>query len=327
MALDAASYPVLWDIYDQTGIRPEYLLPTLWVESGLNPAIQNLQGAPYYGINQVSATWLKTHLGVDPQTYLTWPASEQLSKVVLPFAKAWPKPLLSGTRVEQANYLPATINGAPGWPAARYPGDILVRSNQGEYNPGLDRGNKGYITVADIEAFVSKATPNIQGALVEAYAIRVNEVDNLQDSVIGTDPYLGPNPPPSPTPTSPTQPGGQIVSTTNIGLVIGGSALILGAAGLIAWGLTTTRHAGARENPTRLCPTGSRPVSLLFPARRFSSGDAKAWARSHRFKSTSAKRVGNYVHVPQATGRFDRVRTITLSKRDGVLLRVGWRRC
>ena len=314
MALDAASYPVLWQIFDQTGVRPEYLLPTLWVESGLNPAIQNLQGAPYYGINQASGSWLQAH-GIDPQQYLTWPASQQLSQVVLQYALGWPKPMLSGTRVEQANYLPATINGAPGWPAARYPDDVVVRSNQSEYNAGLDRGNKGYITVADISAFVSKAVPHIQNDLLQTYALRPSEV--MQDPVLGTDPYLrgGPAPPPA-------RPN---VTGTNLALAIGGSVVILGTAGLLAWGLTTEKHHGARENPTR-CPTGSQVQTLLFPRDSYSPNAAKTWAKRHGFKYGKVDVTDRYVRLRQLPPEgFARMRTVTIGK--GVKAVVGWRRC
>jgi hypothetical protein len=244
MALDAASYGVLWAIYDQTGVRPEHLLPTLWIESGLNPALPNTGGAAFYGINQISGSWIQNNLHVTPQEYLQWPASQQLARAVLPFLKGLPKPLPSGTRVYQANFLPATINGIAGWQAARYPDDVVVSSpSAGKANPnaddyqgnkGLDIGGKGWISVGDIEAFVGKAASHLASEFAKTYAVRPNET--MQDPVLGTDPYLK-GQPPAPTPPSPiAEKGGGFVTAITGGLVI------VGAAGLLAWGLTTERR-------------------------------------------------------------------------------------
>ena len=108
-AVDSAFSNALWNMYAKTGIRPEFLIPVLFSESGLNPAIQNFQGYPYYGINQINGTYLQ-RLGIDPSTYLTWSASQQLASVVTPYMQAQIAafgPLRSGTRVYQANFLPA----------------------------------------------------------------------------------------------------------------------------------------------------------------------------------------------------------------------------
>jgi hypothetical protein len=330
MALDAASYPVLWQIYDQTGIRPEYLLPSLWVESGLNPAIQNLSGAPYYGINQASGTWLQGQ-GIDPQQYLTWPASQQLSQVVLKYALGWPKPLLSGTRVEQANFLGATINGTAGWTAARSPNDVVVsdsdlapgqpNANTADYqgNKGIDTAHKGYITVADLSAFVGKAVPNLQSVLQQTYALRPSEV--MQDPVLGTDPYLrgGPVPPPVP---------GRPVVSTNVALAVGGSIAILGTAGLVAWGLSRrpASHLLARENPVRRCPTGSQVQALLFSRFDYTPSEAKRWAKSHGYKYGDVDVGPAWIHLRQRDPRgFRRIRTVWFGR--GIKARVGWRSC
>ena len=83
--VDAAFAAALWNpFYAKTGIRPEWIVPVLASESGLNPAVQNLQGYPYYGINQISATYLQAR-GIDPQSYLGWSASQQLVQVVTPY--------------------------------------------------------------------------------------------------------------------------------------------------------------------------------------------------------------------------------------------------
>jgi len=330
MALDfPASATALWSIYDQTGVRPEYILPTLWAESGFNPAIQNQQGADYWGINQMSGDWIQSHLHVTPQVYATWPASQQLTQAVLPFVQGLPKPLLSGTRFEQANYLPATVNGGPHWKPARYLTDIVVSSLQyggtnasANYNKGIDTQNKGYITVADIEAFVRKALPNIQSALQSTYALRPNEV--MADPVIGTDPYLGPNPPPSPTPPHDRR---IHVTGTNVALAIGGSVVILGAAGLIAWGLSGEEHHGAREeNPLKRCPTGSQVQSLVFSRDRFTPTTARRWAANHGFSAGYVDQKPSTLRIRQRSPEgWRRMRTIRMA--PGVQAVVGWKRC
>ena len=45
MSLDfPAAADALWALYDATGIRPEWILPVLYSESGFNPAIVNSLG-------------------------------------------------------------------------------------------------------------------------------------------------------------------------------------------------------------------------------------------------------------------------------------------
>jgi hypothetical protein len=179
-----AAGQALWIIFDRLGIRPEYALSSLWVESGLNPAASNAAGAPYYGINQESGTWLQDRW-IDSADYLTWPASQQLLEVVLP---SWGQMISatgvipkSGTRVEQMNFLPASLKTATSL------GDVLTRSPSATYsaNAALDVGHKGYITVTDISHFVSHAVPAIQSVIAQTYALRPGETP--QDPVFGTD--------------------------------------------------------------------------------------------------------------------------------------------
>jgi hypothetical protein len=322
MALDfPASATALWQIYDQSAIRPEYLLPTLWAESGFDPAIQNRGGAPNYGINQVSASYLAT-LGISVSDYVAWPASQQLTRVVLPMSKGWPKPLLSGTRVYQANLLPATVNGTAGWTPARYPNDVVVskagptNKNAADYNgnSGIDTGKKGYISVADLEAFVRKTIPSIQSALQSTYALRPTET--MQDPVIGTDPYLGPGSP------SNLGPG----TGTNIVLAVGGSVVVLGAAGLLAWGLTAERYEEARENPIKRCPTGSQVQSLVFSRDKFTTSSARRWAANHGFSAGYVDHKPNSLRIRQRSPEgWRRMRTVSMA--PGVRAVVGWKRC
>lgn len=236
MALDAASYPILWKIFDETGIRPEYLLPTLWSESGLRPGIQNLGGADYYGINQASGSYLRSR-GIDPQQYLSWPASQQLDVVVRAMAHGWPLPLLSGTRVRQANFIPATVNGAAGWRAARAPGDVIVASPHPYYaaNCGMDltpgsvrcagQNRSGAIRVSDLMKATAQAASAVRNNISLAYVSRAGE--SPCDPVVGDDPYLGG--------------GSGILPTSKLGVAAAAAAIVaVGAA--VAYALTERRR-------------------------------------------------------------------------------------
>jgi len=175
----------LWALYDVTGVRPEHLLPVLAAESGLNPSVPNAAGYPYYGINQMNGTWL-TNAGIDPQTYLTWQASEQIAGVVAPYMRgivAKFGPLRFGTRVYQANFFPASLK------TARSLSSKIVCSPSGAYtaNAGLDADKSGCIEVSDLATAIRNqaAKSYVQAAISAAYSIRPSE--KQQDPVYGTD--------------------------------------------------------------------------------------------------------------------------------------------
>jgi hypothetical protein len=228
-----ASGLALWALYDKTGLLPCYVLPTFQAESGMNPAAVN-KGSGAVGLNQILPSYLPS--GVDATTYATWPASQQIAQVITPFisntlASLKPTVILSGTRFYQSNLLPATVNGTAGWKAARYPADVVVsKSGPTNQNAADYAGKKGYISVADLEAFVRKTLPSIQSTLTAVYALRPTET--MTDPVIGTDPYLQPG----------AQPPGGSSFGTNVALAVGGSLVILGTSGLIAWALTASRY-------------------------------------------------------------------------------------
>ena len=166
-----ASGEALWRIFDSTGLRPEYLLPVLMAESGLNPGVQNQAGANYWGIGQNSGDFLAA-LGIDVNDYLTWPASAQLGRVVLPYMKSVVQrfgALNSGTRVYQANFLPATLS------TARSLSSVLTSSPSPFYtsNMGFDPNRKGYITLGDLSTAVARAasTSTVQRAIVQTYQL------------------------------------------------------------------------------------------------------------------------------------------------------------
>ncbi len=122
------------------------------------------------------------------------------------------------------------------------------------------------------------------------------------------------------------------MSGTNIALAVGGSVAILGAAGLLAWGLTTERRSYARENPIRraraerYCPSGSVPVSLLFSRLSYTPSEAKRWARQHGYKSGDVDVGPAWIHLRQRDpGTMRRIRTVWFGR--GIKARVGWRTC
>jgi hypothetical protein len=176
--LDAAAYAVLWQISDATGVRPEWLLPVLYSESGLDPSRANDAGAPYYGLNQIYGGTLQGR-GIDPQTYLTWPASQQLTQIVWPYIAgqvAHYGPLHSATRVYQANFLPGTLSTATTLNSV-----IASRTNDPNHfyssNSGLDFAHDGTITVADLAHFVDRSANSsaVQSAIAKTYSLRPGE--------------------------------------------------------------------------------------------------------------------------------------------------------
>lgn len=199
MSLDfPASGDALWAVYDKTGIRPEYLLPVLFTESGFNPAVPNQAGAPFYGINQISGAFLQAR-GIDPGDYLTWPASRQLREVVLPYMQGEVESShvipASGTRTYQMNFLPGTLglvkklagilavkgNSSP------VPGGGVSQAAVYDANAGLDFNKSGAITLGSLAHFIGKAASNgaVQNAIASTYAERPGEAP--RDPVLGTD--------------------------------------------------------------------------------------------------------------------------------------------
>jgi len=168
-----AAGEALWAITSATGIKPEWLLPVLWLESGFNPAIPNGAGQPFYGLNQASVSLISQYAGTDPQTYLTWSASQQLNTVVAGYMKGLVSSygaLRSATRCYQANFLPGTLH------TARQLSDIITASPSAFYNAnsGLDVNHDGAITVGDLAANMKRAasTPQVQSAITQTYALK-----------------------------------------------------------------------------------------------------------------------------------------------------------
>jgi hypothetical protein len=165
----------LWTLYDQSGIRPEWVLPMLYLESGFDPTLQNRAGAPYYGLAQDFGPYLARH-NITPAEYVAMPASGQLAAIVVPrlagLVKAW-GPLRSATRVYQANFQPASLK------TARSLSSVIVWRGHPDYaaNTILDVFKDGAITVSDLAWWMADraAQPEARAALARAYALRPTE--------------------------------------------------------------------------------------------------------------------------------------------------------
>jgi hypothetical protein len=177
---------MLWALYDATGIRPEWVLPVLYAESGFHP--EALNGAGYSGINQASTDKL-TSMGIDPADYRTWPASAQFSRVVAPMLAGLVRaygPLRSGTRVYQANFLPATLATA-----VRLQSVLASQASDPRHwyrdNASLDWRHVGVIRVSDLAHSIEDAamSPAVVAAIAAAYRVRANELPT--DPVLGND--------------------------------------------------------------------------------------------------------------------------------------------
>jgi hypothetical protein len=183
MSLDVGSFAELWKLYDQTSghLRPEFVLPVLFSESGFSTAAEN---AGHYGINQISGDQL-TAMGINPQDYKTWPASRQLQRVAGPFFANQDRsagPIRSATRLYQANFLPGSLNLAKSFQdviaasgGTRYGGqeDSFYRGNAGV----LDPTGSGRITVGSLAArlIAQLRIQVVNDAINQAYALRPSE--------------------------------------------------------------------------------------------------------------------------------------------------------
>lgn len=175
VALPDDAIAELWTLSDASGVRPEWVLPVLYLESGFDPTLQNRAGAPYYGIGQDSGDTLARQ-GVEPGAYLAMGAAEQLRTVVVPRIAELARdygPLRSATRVYQANFLPGTLRRAPGLAS------VLVWRGSPYYesNRLLDVTKDGAITVSDLAWWMAREArePEVRAAIVRAYEMRPDE--------------------------------------------------------------------------------------------------------------------------------------------------------
>jgi hypothetical protein len=213
-----ASSQALWAIYASTGVRPEFLIPVLAFESGLNPASANSCG--YSGLNGIASAFLIAR-GIAETDYLTWAASRQLTQVVAPFLAGVISvygPLTSGVRVYQGNFYPASLKYAPGLD------DTIVASPAAAYaaNAIFDTGKTGRITPRDLGNAIASQLAHgaVQEALADAYANAPAGVGPMQDPVFGED-------------TTPTTAAAASSGTSVAGFVTGAAI-----ASVIAYGIS-----------------------------------------------------------------------------------------
>lgn len=188
MNLSPAAAAALWGLYDASGIRPEWILPTLHIESGFDPSLPNQAGSPYYGIAQNGERDIAAAGASSPAEYMTWSQEEQLTRVVTPYFARLVKlegPLRSGTRVYQGNYLPGSLR------TARALFQVIAWKGSPAYdaNEVLDASRDGAITVSDIAQVVAQhaAAPEVQTAMTLAYAVRPTERPRRSNPVYGQD--------------------------------------------------------------------------------------------------------------------------------------------
>jgi hypothetical protein len=188
MALDFPAFgAALWAMYDATGVRPEYILPVLYLESGFNPAAVNSIGCT--GINQLCQNI--------PSGYAGWSASQQLSGVVNGMFRSIVSTygaLNSAARVYQANLLPASlplVKTLDGVIAAKGSSATIGGLTQGSIyssNAGLDANKDGLLTLGDLASKMREmlSKPAVQTAIAQAYLSRPSETP-VADPALGTD--------------------------------------------------------------------------------------------------------------------------------------------
>lgn len=195
-AFDDSALQATWALYDQTGIRPEWILPVWHLESGLDASKPNAEGYPYYGLNQIAASTLSAQ-GIDPASYLTWSAADQISKVISPWLAGVQTrygPMRSATRVYQGNFLPATLPTVRGLSQIVAPYGTGRGSSYAANANALDPLKHGAITLSDLAYVMSlhASSPAVRAALARAYQLRPNEKPH--GAVYGddlTDPLWG----------------------------------------------------------------------------------------------------------------------------------------
>ena len=365
MSLDVPqSFAELWKITDQTNgdLRPEYLLPLLYMESTLSPSADNGQG--FYGINQIDGATLKAK-GIDPVVYKTWSASRQLRQVAGPYFVAQDQqygPIRSGTRAYQCNFVPASLPLAHDFSdvicargGKRYHGqeDAFYKAN----SANLDLNHKGAITVGDMAAAISRALahPTVDAYIAAAYVFRGEPRPGVGKFIGGC---FGPGSettgvfvpdgvgalPPGLTPQNPVygtdfdaqgryvgggkkSPPSTAVHQAPFPWAPVGAALgLMGAAWVAFWYMEA---GGARkvrhmleENPTSR-RARSHVQSLLFSRREYTPAQAKRWAQDHGYRSGKVDVTEHHVRLRQASpDSFSRLRTVTFGQ--GIQAVVGF---
>ena len=212
----------LWIVSDQLGIRPEWQLPVIYLETGgtFDPSITNPHGC--VGLNQLCPATYPGYVSVPVSVYRTWPASAQLAGPVLAYWRDALKygSIRSSTRLMLAQLGQGLLATAPSLDS------VVFRSPTQEYqqNAGFDTAGKGTITVQDLADAMARqvSMPMVQAALAQAYAMRPGE--RVSDPVYGDD-FLFVRPP-APIRRS-TGMGGALLAAAAVAAAAGYASLML----------------------------------------------------------------------------------------------------
>ena len=162
----------LWLVNDQLGIRPEWQLPVIYLETAhtFDPSIVNPGGC--VGINQLCPSTYSKYVHVPVDQYRAWPASKQLSGPVFAYWRdaLTRGPINSAARLMLAQLGQGLLASAPDMNSV-----VFSAPSAGyQQNKSFDQAGKGYFTVQDLANAVAKNAnaPAVQDAIARAYAMR-----------------------------------------------------------------------------------------------------------------------------------------------------------
>lgn len=164
----------LWMVSDRLGIRPEWQLQVMDLESALDPSSVNPGGCA--GLNQLCPSTYGRYVNVPVSAYRAWPASAQLSGPIFAY---WRDALAYGQINSAARLMVAQL-GQRLLSTAASPNDTVLAAPSPEYvaNSGLDLNKNGRVTVQDLADVLARRanSPTVQEAVARAYALRPNEI-------------------------------------------------------------------------------------------------------------------------------------------------------
>jgi hypothetical protein len=178
----------LWMVNDRLGIRPEWQLQVMDLESALDPSSMNSGGC--VGLNQLCPSTYPRYVSAPVSDYRRWPASAQLSGPVFAY---WRDALAYGPINSAARLMVAQL-GQRLLSTAVSPNDTVLAAPSPEYaaNSGLDLNKNGRITVQDLADVLAQRSrsPAVQEAIVRAYALRPNEIPGEDFSFATVNPPI-----------------------------------------------------------------------------------------------------------------------------------------
>lgn len=178
----------LWMVSDRLGIRPEWQLQVLNLESSLNPSSVNSGGC--VGLNQLCPSTYPNYVNVPVNDYRKWTASAQLSGPVFAY---WRDALTNGPINSAARLMVAQL-GQRLLSTAVAPNDTVLAAPSPGYaaNSGLDLSHDRRITVQDLTDMMTRQarSPAVQEAVARTYALRPNQIPGEDFSFALVDPPL-----------------------------------------------------------------------------------------------------------------------------------------